>query len=137
MTPATPVMVKSGRNATTMIMVEKIIGVPISPMASVMRVLSGRRTSARWRWMFSTTITVESTMIPKSTAPSEIRFAGVCVTTMPVNEQSSASGMLIAATQAARASPRNSQSTRLTRSIPSTRFSSTVSVVSLVRLPRS
>ena len=35
--------------------------------------------------MFSTMITVESTTMPKSTAPSEIRLAGVPVVTMPMN----------------------------------------------------
>ena len=33
--------------------------------------------------MFSIMMTVESTTMPKSTAPSEIRFAGVPVATMP------------------------------------------------------
>ena len=34
--------------------------------------------------MFSIMMTVESTTMPKSTAPSEIRFAGVPVATMPM-----------------------------------------------------
>jgi len=47
-TPATPVMVKSGRKATTMISVEKIIGVLISPTAAMIRCGSVRARSARW-----------------------------------------------------------------------------------------
>ena len=46
--------------------------------------------------MFSIMITVESTTIPKSTAPSEIRLAGVPVPTMPMKAIISASGMLSA-----------------------------------------
>ena len=138
MTPLTPVMVKSGRKATTMTSVENIIGPPTSDTA-----LSTRsrppppRVWARWRWMFSTTMTVDSTMMPKSTAPSEMRFAGVPVNTMPANAASSASGTLSAAMSAARPSPRNSQSISATSAMPTSRFSTTVCVVSLVRVPRS
>ncbi len=52
--------------------------------------------------MFSIMITVESTTIPKSTAPSEIRLAGVPVPTMPMKAIMSASGMLSAVMMAAR-----------------------------------
>ena len=52
--------------------------------------------------MFSTMMTVESTTMPKSTAPSEMRFAEVCVATRPQNAMRSASGMLMAVMSAAR-----------------------------------
>ena len=87
--------------------------------------------------MFSTMITVESTMIPKSTAPREIRFAGVPVKTIPQNAAINASGMFTAATAAARAWPRNSQSTSVTSSMPTNRFSITVWVVSFTSRSRS
>ena len=73
--------------------------------------------------MFSTMMTVESTTMPKSTAPSEIRLAGVPVATMPMNAISSASGMLMAVISAARVWPRNTHSTRVTSSMPTSRFS--------------
>ncbi len=53
--------------------------------------------------MFSTMITVESMMMPKSTAPREMRFAGVPVAIIPQNAARSASGMFTAASTAARA----------------------------------
>ena len=60
--------------------------------------------------MFSIMITVESTTMPKSTAPKLIKFADVPIDTMPMNAISSASGMLIAVTSAPRKLPRNSSS---------------------------
>ena len=46
-------------------------------------------------------MTVESMMMPKSIAPSEIRLAGVSPTRIRMNAPNSASGMLIAAIKAA------------------------------------
>ncbi len=122
-TPSTPVRVKSGRKATAMMRVEKAIGPPTSVTASTSR--SSRRLSpgsARWRKQFSITITVESMMIPKSTAPSEMRLAGVAVSTMKRKATSSASGMLRAVMRAARRLPRNKSSTTTTSSMPSKRL---------------
>ena len=77
-TPDTPVIVNSGRNVTPMMSVEKVIGRPTSPAAEYTR---SRMVPVpclpRCRKMFSTMITVESTTMPKSTAPSEIRLAEV------------------------------------------------------------
>ena len=138
MTPATPVSVKSGMKATPMISVEKNIGGPTSPAASRMRSMALRLPgAARWRKMFSIMMTVESTTIPKSTAPSEIRLAGVPVATMPMKATISASGMLSAVMSAARPWPRNSQSTSATSTMPTSRFSSTVWVVSFTSVARS
>ena len=80
MTPATPVIVKSGRNATPMMSVENVIGPATSRDAC--RIRSGIvpfPCGPRCRKMFSIMMTVESTTMPKSTAPSEMRFAGVSV----------------------------------------------------------
>jgi len=76
-------------------------------------------------------------MMPKSTAPSEMRFAGVPVNTIPQKAAISARGMLTAATAAARACPRNTQRTTVTRTMPTRRFSSTVPVVSFTSFARS
>ena len=138
MTPATPVIVKSGRNATPMMSVENVIGPATSRDA--WRIRSGIVPfpwGPRCRKMFSIMMTVESTTMPKSTAPSEMRFAGVSVPTMPQKATSSASGMFSAVMMAARVCPRNRNSTIETSSIPTTRFSRTVCVVSFTRLPRS
>ena len=90
-----------------------------------------------WRNTFSITMTVESTTIPKSTAPSEIRLAGVPVATIPTKAAISASGMLSAVMSAARPCPRNIQSTTATSTMPMSRFSSTVCVVSFTSVARS
>ena len=56
--------------------------------------------------MFSIMMTVESTTMPKSTAPSEMRFAGVSrARPCRMKAMSSASGMLSAVMSAARSVP--------------------------------
>ena len=87
--------------------------------------------------MFSTMITVESTTMPKSTAPSEIRLAGVPVATMPMKAIISASGMLMAVMSAARVWPRKSHSTHRHQQHADERFSMTVCVVSFTSVARS
>ncbi len=82
-------------------------------------------------------MTVESTMMPKSTAPREMRFAGVPVAIIPQNAARSASGMFTAAITAARACPRNTHRTSVTSSMPTSRFSITVCVVTCTRRSRS
>ncbi len=78
MTPDTPVIVKSGRNATPMMSVENVIGVATSRALCWMRsVIVPFPCGPRCRKMFSIMMTVESTTMPKSTAPSEMRFADV------------------------------------------------------------
>ena len=90
----------------------------------------------RCRKVFSIMITVESTTMPKSSAPSEMRFAGVSVSFMPAKAMSSAMGMLMAVISAARPLPRNRKSTTVTSSMPSRALCSTVCVVSRVSVPR-
>ena len=72
--------------------------------------------------------------MPKSTAPSEIRFAAVPVDTMPRNAINSASGNIKAVIRAARRLPRKSRSTIITSPMPTRRFSMTVCVVTSTRL---
>ncbi len=138
MAPGTPVSVKSGRKATPMISVENVIGVPTSAAALRMRSrMDPCPCGPRWRKMFSIMMTVESTTMPKSTAPSEMRLALVPVPTSPQNAQSSASGMLSAVISAARQLPRKSSRVSATRTMPTVRFSSTVCMVTPTRSPRS
>ncbi len=87
--------------------------------------------------MLSTTMTVESTTMPKSTAPREIRFAWVLEATIPLKATQSAKGILIAVINAAFVCPRKAQRTKKTSTIPTTRFSMTVCVVVSTRAPRS
>ena len=121
-----------------MITVEKAIGFPTSPTA--LRIRSATLPPAfspRWRKMFSIMITVESITMPKSTAPSEMRLAGVPVITRPMMATRSASGMFKAVIKAARQLPRKRISTSVTSPMPMSRFSSTVCVVTFTRSPRS
>ena len=102
-TPETPVIVKSGRKATPMISVENVIGPATSfAPARIRSFMSPFPWGPRCRKMFSIMMTVESTTMPKSTAPSEIRFAEVPVVTRPMKAMSSASGMFSAVMMAAR-----------------------------------
>ena len=83
-TPSTPCSVKSGRKATPMITRGEGHR-PADLAGGVQHSLAGRclaPLAPRWWKQFSIMMTVESTMMPKSTAPSEIRFAGVPVSTM-------------------------------------------------------
>ena len=119
MTPETPVIVKSGRNADPMMSVENVIGPPTSRAPARMR--SGIvpfPCAPMCRKMFSIMMTVESMTMPKSTAPMESRFADVPVATMPMNAMSSAIGMLSAVMMAARVFPRKRSSVSTTRLIP-------------------
>ena len=87
--------------------------------------------------MFST-ITIEpSTIIPKSTAPMESRFAGIFPTSMKMNAMSSDSGMVIATMNAARAFPRNRNKMTVTSRMPSIRLCITVCVVRCISSVRS
>ena len=125
-------------NATPMISVDENMGGPTSAAAAAIRSRTEPRAArSRWRNRFSIMITVESTTMPKSTAPSEIRFAGVPVATIPMKAPSSASGMLRAVISAARACPRNRYSTTVTSPRPISRFSRTVWVVTATRRERS
>ena len=56
----------------------------------------------RWRTMFSAMMTAPSTMIPKSIAPSDRRFAGTFRRSMNTKAKSSDRGMVSATITAAR-----------------------------------
>ena len=136
-TPATPVKVKSGTKATAMMSVDENTGGPTSRAALAMRSKIEPPRRARLRKMLSIMITDESTTMPKSTAPSEMRLACVPVDTMPKNAKSRASGRFNATSRAARSLPKKSHSTNETSTMPVRRFSITVWVVSLTRSARS
>ena len=56
--------------------------------------------------MFSTITTAQSTMMPKSIAPIESRFAGMCLRSRQMKAKSSDSGIVIATMSPARKSYR-------------------------------
>jgi len=76
-TPATPVRVKSGTKATAIMSVEENTGGPTARAAAAMRSKTEPPRRAKLRKMLSIMITDESTTMPKSTAPSEMRLAWV------------------------------------------------------------
>ena len=87
--------------------------------------------------MFSTMITVASTMMPKSMAPIDSRLADSPLSTRMTTANSSAKGMVAETISALRRSPRNSHWIRNTRQTPITMLCSTVLVVTSTRTLRS
>ncbi len=87
--------------------------------------------------MFSTTITAPSTMMPKSIAPSDSRFAGMPRIVRPMKVASSDSGIIAATIADARRLPRNTNSTTVTSAAPSSRFVNTVRSVVPISQVRS
>ena len=83
--------------------------------------------------MFSTMMTDESTMMPKSTAPIDSRLADLPRRNSTEKANSSASGMLMATISAVRTLLRNMSRMTVTRPMPTSRFSVTVSVVTWSR----
>ena len=79
-----------------------------------------------WRTMFSTMTTAPSTTIPKSSAPSESRFAGILLKSSQMEAKSSENGIVSATMKAARTLPRKRKRMMVTRIIPSARLCSTV-----------
>jgi hypothetical protein len=61
----------------------------------------------RWRMMFSTITTAPSTTIPKSSAPSERRFAGMWLRSSQIDAKSRENGIVSATMRAARTLSRN------------------------------
>ena len=76
-------------------------------------------------------------MMPKSTAPIDSKLADLPRRNSTAKANSSASGMLTATIRALRTLLRNISRMTATSSIPTSRFSSTVSVVVLIRSVRS
>ena len=70
--------------------------------------------------------TAPSTIMPKSIAPIESRFAGMCAQSRQMKEKSSANGIVTATISAVRTLNRNRPSTTSTSTMPRSRFRSTV-----------
>ena len=87
--------------------------------------------------MFSTITTAPSTTMPKSSAPSESRLAGMPFRFRQVAANSRENGMVSATMIAPRTLPRNRNRMITTRMMPSVRLCSTVCVVKCTRSLRS
>ena len=87
--------------------------------------------------MFSTITTAPSTTMPKSSAPSDSRLAGMPFRFRQVAANSSENGMVSATMSAPRTLPRNRNRMITTRMMPSVRLCSTVWVVKCTRSLRS
>jgi hypothetical protein len=89
------------------------------------------------RKMLSTMMTVESTMIPKSMAPTDKRFAESPRATRIMKANRSATGIVADTTTALRRSPRKSHWSRKISATPKIRLWKTVRVVTSIRSRRS
>ena len=89
------------------------------------------------RTMFSIMTTAPSTIMPKSSAPSESRFAGMCRRSRQMEANSSENGMVSVTISAPRTLPRKTNRITDTRMMPSVRLCITVSVVRCTRSLRS
>ena len=87
--------------------------------------------------MFSIITTEPSTTMPKSSAPSESRLAGMWLRSRQMEANSSAKGMVSATMMAPRTLPRKRKRMIETRIMPSVRLCSTVSTVYFTRSERS
>ena len=133
-------MVNKGMKATRMMIVEKKIGRPTCRAARTMVTWGGRRCAVWWlscRKIASTMISAASTMIPKSMAPSEMRFADSPTATIIKNVNRRAKGTVKATIRAARIFPRKTNRIRNTRIMPPARISRTVLIVTWIRSVRS
>lgn len=90
-----------------------------------------------WRKIFSTMMTQASTTRPKSSAPTDNRFALSPCNTRIRMAKASAKGMVAATMIAERRLPRNSHCSAKIRRMPTTMFSMTVWMVRLIRSERS
>ncbi len=129
--PSTRCMVNRGTNAVTMIAVEKSCGLATSVAPVTIRAGRERTVppfSSRRRRTFSMTKTAGSTMIPKSTAPMEIRFAGIPRAWSRMKEPRRDRGITKATMVADLRFPRPRKATRTTSTskIPSPMFLRTV-----------
>ena len=92
---------------------------------------------AIWRKIFSTMMTVPSTMMPRSMAPTDSRLADSPRITVIITASSSATGIVAATISAQRRSPRNTHWMRKISAMPNTRLCRTVRTVIATRSPRS
>ena len=86
-----------------------------------------------WNTIPSTIITAPSTMIPKSIAPNDIRFAQTPNCFIIINANNRDKGITEAVINPPRKLPKRSTKTNITMSDPSIRFFSTVLVVRAIR----
>ena len=87
--------------------------------------------------MFSTMMTVASTMMPRSMAPTDSRLADSPRSTVMMTARNSATGMVAATISAQRRLPRNTHWIRKISAMPNSRLCSTVLTVMATRSPRS
>ena len=87
--------------------------------------------------MFSIMMTVESTTMPKSTAPSEMRFADVPVADQAAERDEQRERDVERGDERRARVAEEEKSTSATRTMPTSRFSSTVCVVTSRASPRS
>jgi len=87
--------------------------------------------------MFSTMMTVASTIRPKSIAPTDSRLADWPPASISMIANVRAKGMVQATISALRRFPRNAHCSRKISAMPASTFSSTVCVVSLMSSERS
>ena len=115
-----------------------LVRAPSGPLA-MSRSMAARMATGRWklRNTFSTRITAASTMMPKSTAPSDSRLADSPVITSSMMLKNSANGMLMLTMTALRRSPRNTHWMKNTSRQPKIRLCSTVCVVTPTSTARS
>ena len=125
-----------------MISIENSVGRPTSVAAC--SITSRRSSSRRFSpfsdrrcMMFSTMITAPSTMMPKSSAPSDSRLAGTPMIFRPRKVPKSASGMISTTVRLARRLDKNRYSTSDTSTAPSTRLRNTVDSVLPISQERS
>ena len=114
------------------------VSMPCGPVA-MSRSACTRSRGGRWklRKMFSTRITAESTMMPKSTAPSDSRLADSPVSTSIMMLKNSANGMFMLTITALRTSPRKIHWMKNTSRQPKIRLWITVCVVTFTSVERS
>ena len=85
--------------------------------------------SSRRRKIFSVITIAPSTIIPKSIAPNDNRFAGISKLYIQINAVTKAIGMVMATIKAARILPRKNSNTSVTRPMPYNSVSPTVCTV--------
>ena len=123
-----------------MIVVAKKIGRPTSRAARTTcmgTVSPGPGLREMWEKMLSTMISVASTMMPKSIAPSEIRLADSPTNTIMQNVNRSAIGTVRATMTAVLKWPRKTNRTTNTSAMPLITMSVTVSIVVWINTIRS
>ncbi len=112
---------KSGKYAVMIMRVAKKIGLATSfaRLAIVFTVSSLSGLSSRFFRIVSIITMAPSTIIPKSIAPNESKFAGMLVTFININATSREIGIVIATNKAPRQLPNTTIRIRITKPIPS------------------